>query len=107
MYLTDNTCDILFRLPARNRSWGRISSMRWQHLNSDQLVDYFSREWLPEQQTAIEIHLANCDACAQQAFAVFKALGLTDTWTARAQEKSLQARPVSAYQAVSGKMRSA
>ena len=64
--------------------------MRWTHLNSDQLVDYFSREWLPEQQAAIEIHLADCDMCAQKASAVFEVLGLTDTWTARAQEKSLR-----------------
>jgi hypothetical protein len=70
--------------------------VRWTHLNSDQLADYFSREWLPEQQVAIEIHLADCDLCAQKASAVFEALGLTDTWTARAQEKSLQVRRKSA-----------
>lgn len=81
--------------------------MRWRHLNSDQLVDYFSREWLPEQQAAIEIHLADCDICAQRASAVFEVLGLTGTWTARAHEKSLQARPVSAYRAFSGRARTA
>lgn len=70
--------------------------MRWTHLDSDQLVDYFNREWLPEQEAAIEIHLANCEMCAQRASAVFEVLGLTESWTARAQAKSLQARRMSA-----------
>jgi hypothetical protein len=62
--------------------------MRWVHLNSDQLVDYFSSRWLPEQQTAIEVHLATCDVCAQMAFKVFNTLSLADAWTARAQGKA-------------------
>jgi hypothetical protein len=81
--------------------------MRWAHLTSDQLVDYFSRKWLSEQETAIERHLADCDSCAQKACAVFEVLGLTWTWNARAHDKSFLARPKSDYKAASGKARSA
>lgn len=81
--------------------------MRWAHLNSDQLVDYFSREWFPEQEAAIEIHLADCDICAQKACAVFEVLGLADTWTARAQKKSLLARQMPDCGASSAKAHSA
>lgn len=62
--------------------------MRWFHLNSEQLVDYFSSRWLPEQQAAIEVHLATCDLCAQTASKVFNTLCLADGWTAREQSKA-------------------
>jgi anti-sigma factor RsiW len=75
--------------------------MRWVHLNPEQLVDYFSSHWLPEQQAAIEVHLATCDICAQTAYKVFNTLSLADGWTAREQSKA-QAEEVSTAYATRG-----
>ena len=62
--------------------------MRWVHPNSEQLVDYFYSRWLPEQQAAIEVHLATCDPCAQIASKVFNTLCLANGWTAKEQSKA-------------------
>lgn len=64
--------------------------MRWIHLNSEQLVDYYDSRWLPEQQAAIEIHLATCDPCAQIASKVFNTLCLANGWSAREQRKATE-----------------
>jgi hypothetical protein len=81
--------------------------VRWTHLSSGQLVDYFSREWLPEQEAAIETHLAGCDSCAQNASVIFEVLGFTDSWTAHAQERTHQAHGVPAHREYAGSTRSA
>ena len=73
--------------------------MRWAHINSEQLVDYFYSRWLPEQQAAIEFHLATCDPCAQTASKVFNALCLAEGWTAREQSKAQEQPATRAAQA--------
>ena len=50
------------------------------HLNTEQLVDYFDRMWLPEQEREIECHLATCDECAARAYKVFEAIALLAQW---------------------------
>jgi hypothetical protein len=54
------------------------------HLTAEKLVDYFSQILPEEEETAIELHLANCTECTTQARQIYK-LSLTwDRWTARA-----------------------
>jgi len=40
------------------------NDMEWSCLTAEQLLDYFSNKWLPEQAAAIERHISKCDKCA-------------------------------------------
>jgi len=52
------------------------------HLNADVFADYFDGLATPEQARLIELHLADCDACADLASRLFAGSGLLDQWNA-------------------------
>jgi anti-sigma factor RsiW len=54
-----------------------------KHVDVEAIAEYFDALTSVEQRRRIEVHLAECDACADLATTLFASSALLDQWTAK------------------------